>query len=166
MNPHVRNFFDGLPDNCSELREQAIYWQGEFLPQKAKIDHVIAWDENDVKRIVVVELKTTSDPAIAAFARQYSNMNYDVQAAWYEEGLKAYLKSDRYAFDHVVIVVRNTEPYDAAIYTVDSGFLEAGRKFIARQEPRLAHCYHTQDWTLNSVQGQSILTPEKWMENK
>ncbi len=162
-NPHVKRFFETLPDECSELREQEIFWQGEFLPKKAKLDQIISWNENDTKRIVVVELKTTSDPTVAEFARQYRNMSYHAQAAWYEEGLKTLLKADSYQFEHIVVVVRNSVPHDAALYRVDPSFVEIGRKGIAGHEPRLARCYNNGDWTLNGVQDQNTLTPEKWM---
>lgn len=163
-NPHVRRFFETLSDDCSELREQEIYWQGEFLPKKAKLDQIISWNENGVKRIVVVELKTTSDPTVAEFTRQYRNMLYHVQAAWYEDGLKSLLKADSYRFEHVVVAVRNSEPHDAALYPVNPAFVEIGQKWIAAYEPRLAWCYNNGDWTLNGVQEQNTLTPEKWMQ--
>ncbi len=165
-NPHVKRFFETLPDECSELREQEIYWQGEFLPKKAKLDQIISWNENGTKRIVVVELKTTSDPTVAEFTRQYRNMLYHVQAAWYEEGVKSLLKSDSFQFDHVVIAVRNTEPFDSALYRIDRRFVIMGKSWAMLKEAMLAKCYDNKDWTINGVQcvGSNYLTPEKWME--
>ncbi len=161
-NQHVRSFFDSLPD-CEILVEQEIFWQGEFLPKKAKLDKIIV--DKIARKVLIVELKTTINPARDEFVRQYWNMGYHIQAAWYSEAIASILGSKKkFTFEHVVVAVRNTEPYDAAFYHVSEDFVELGRKKIQVTEPRLAQCYSTANWTINSVQGTEILTPDIWME--
>lgn len=163
-NKHVKAFLESIPDDAVEERELEFFWQGQYLPKKAKLDQLFLWAKNGVGHCAIVELKTTSDPSADAFLRQYYDMNYHVQAAWYEEAVRVSLEHASMNFTHHVIAARNKEPYDVAFYNIVPGFVSLGQKKIMAFEPLLARSINDGLWTLNEVQDIKELHPLHWMK--
>lgn len=92
---------------------------------------------------VVVDLKTTRDAGMDAFARSAIEYRYHVQAAFYWDGLAACGWTPQ-AF--VWVVVETQPPYGVALYSVKPEDLELGR-VLYRQDLRTYHeCLREGRW--------------------
>jgi hypothetical protein len=92
---------------------------------------------------VVVDLKTTRDAGMDAFARSAIEYRYHVQAAYYVDGLTACGWQPQ-AF--LFVVVETVPPYGVALYRVTDEDLELGRT-IYRADLRTYHaCLRDDSW--------------------
>jgi hypothetical protein len=166
-NKAVRNYFDNLPDDAREERELPVMWFDGILKRKAKLDQVIVTGQGEDLKAIIIELKTTASPDVETLTRHYYDMMYHVQAATYDEAMRASLNPEnvkmKITTEHFVVAVRNKPPYDAAFYEVDLSFILQGRLDMQALERRLKKCLETNEWSLNSCQNTNKLTPLKWM---
>lgn len=158
----VERLLASIPDSATEEREVEIRWQGKMLPKKAKIDSIFGWKNGKSKCFSIVELKTTSDPSRDAFLKQYFDMKYHMQAAWYQEGVESEAGKDC-DFRHFVIAVRNSVPFDTAVYEIDTEFVKLGFRDCEILCNKLANCLSGGEWSLESVNENNVLSPLTWM---
>ena len=85
---------------------------------KCKIDFVCPAER------LIIDLKTTSDPSPYAWGWSAEDFGYHRQAAIYSDAMQAkYGEPFRFLFG----VVRSKEPYEAAVYELDSESIQRGR---------------------------------------
>ncbi|MDR1958889.1 MAG: PD-(D/E)XK nuclease-like domain-containing protein [Planctomycetaceae bacterium] len=175
-NPYVQQIFEDHAElnwNGATVVEQELFWDGPHFKKKGRPDMILTRNLNGERFATILELKTTASPNLDEFKRAYYSNGYHIQAAWYEEGLKANAGED-VQVDHKVIAIRNKEPFDVAVYRIipspdrgeDIGMIDLGKRAIAKYETLLAESLKTDDWTLNSLQGGKegdFILPERWM---
>lgn len=105
-------------------------------------------DLHTADRRIVVDVKTTQDARREAIARQCSNLDYHVQAAWNLDALGAE------AF--LILAVESTRPYAVAVYPLAATLLDAGRRRIDKGLALLAECKRTGVWP---GYGDTLLEP-------
>lgn len=109
-----------------DSREVVLLSEIEGVEIKSKAD-IVCKDFG-----MIADVKTATDASPEAFMVQASNLNYDVQAAWYLMNAEACgLNVDKFGF----FVVENEYPYTTGIYTFSrfSDFVLAGENEVRRR---------------------------------
>lgn len=98
--------------------ETSLFWTDEYtgLPCRIRPDWMFGGG--------VADLKSCITASKDAFAKTVANMGYDVQAAFYVDGMKAVTgRSVNFNF----IAVEKTAPFSTACYTASQEMIEVGR---------------------------------------
>lgn len=88
-----------------------------FAECKCRVD----WQNDGV----IVDLKTTDDASASGFARSARRFRYDVQAAFYSDGIEQATGKRPEAF--IFIAVEKSPPYGVGIYTINPESIELAR---------------------------------------
>lgn len=100
--------------------------------------------EVDDASVILLDVKTFSDPSPNEFARQCARKAYAKQASFYTDGYeKASGKTVR-AF--IFLAVGNEWPYAASAMMLDEDSLESGRRHYKRNLRTYAECIRTGHW--------------------
>lgn len=105
----------------------------------------------------VVDGKTTTNASQAAFGRSAVAYRYDVQAAFYMDGLElaGYRRPQGFAF----IAQEKEPPYAVAIYYAEQDVLDLGRAKYMTDLQTYMRCRTTGVWPGYDVQAQPLKLP-------
>lgn len=133
--------------------EVSILWTDSEtgLRCKARLDYV-HWDMG-----VIVDLKSTKNAQINAFARDAFFYGYHQQAAFYRDGLNI-LKNNEPAF--VIVPFEKEPPYVVACYEWDDTSLLVGRKAYRKALDVYAKCIESDIWP--GYNNLNYLSVPKW----
>lgn len=92
---------------------------------------------------LIADYKTTADASPEAFSRHFFKYGYDVQAAWYLQGIKAITGI---SYEFVLIVQEKEPPYEVACAYVSPEIIEIGRTKIAWASQLFEKCLKEDDW--------------------
>jgi len=104
------------------VSEQSVFWIDEEtnLPCKCRPDRIPSGNKG-----VLVDLKTCASAGEYEFCRDVVKFGYDVQAAFYLDGIKAATKQDFDGFCFVAI--EKEPPFRVETYLLDSQFIVRGQ---------------------------------------
>ncbi len=133
--------------------EVSILWTDPEtgLRCKARLD-AVHWDMD-----VIVDLKSTKNAQINAFARDAFYYGYHQQAAFYRDGLNV-LKQNEPAF--VIVAMEKEPPLAVACYEWDDISLLVGRKTYRKALDIYAKCVETGVWP--AYTDLNYLSVPKW----
>lgn len=95
--------------------------------------------------LALLDLKTISGtPDYDTVIRTVLRFNYHTSAAHYLEGDRIVRDTDHGNF--VLVFVSSDEPFEVGVYTLDSEFLELGRRMNRRWLRELRHCFAEDRW--------------------
>lgn len=117
------------------------------------------WREDNV----LVDVKTTDDASPEGFAKSMANWRYDVQAAFYMDGIEQATGKRPKSF--VFIAVEKKPPYAVGVYVLDSASLELGRAQYQHDLRVYAECLANDNWPGYGDKIQTINMPA-WHANK
>ena len=106
----------------------------------------------------IVDVKTCADASPTGFAKACANFGYDMQAAWYTDGIE-HLTGDRLPF--LFIAVEKTAPHLVAVYQLDDFALERGANRNAEALRIYAECESTGTWPGYSPDIETLSLP-RW----
>lgn len=86
---------------------------------------------------ILVDLKTTSDASTDGFMRQANKLFYDLQMAYYLDGLKACTGKD---YEVLFIAQEKSDGYAVNILQADNYFIEAGRELYKQALQTYKEC--------------------------
>lgn len=131
-----------------------------FDPRLAKFEHSIFWIDKETgllckcrpdlfinlnNDVFVIDVKTTADASEPEFLKSIINLEYHIQAAHYLEGIKSIIPDARnYIFGFLAI--EKTEPFDFALYNLDSNFQQIGKYKRDKGLETIAKCLQTNEW--------------------
>jgi PDDEXK-like domain of unknown function (DUF3799) len=127
---------------ASGQSEVSVFWidaqTGIYC--KARIDwlHTVSG-----KRVRAMDLKSTTDESPRGFGRAAARMKYELQAAHYENGLRAVGFDVQ---DFVFGVVTSAHPVLAVPYLLPIAFADQGRKKVCELYDLYARCMETNTW--------------------
>lgn len=105
------------------------------------------------------DIKTTADASPEKFTRQIIDLGYDMQAAFYLDGLKANgINRENFAF----IAIEKEPPYNIEIYMLDSEFLEYGRKRYEKALQKFIECTSMDEFYSYTADSVNVLKLPKW----
>lgn len=138
--------------------ELSVYWRDDETGVLCRCRP--DWLRNDG---VVVDLKTALDASRHGFEKSIDKWRYDVQAAFYLDGLRAARAAgadipEPRAF--VFVAVEKTAPFAVGVYAIDAEAVEIGRREYRADLARYADCQATGKWPAYSDKIESISLPE------
>lgn len=100
--------------------EQSFFWEDSEtgLLCKCRPDYLTHTN-------VGIDLKTTDDARYESFQRTSLKFRYDVQAAFFTDGI--FQAENRVVEDFVFIVIEKKPPFGIMVYVIDENFTEHGR---------------------------------------
>lgn len=105
---------------------------------------------------IIADVKTTKDASEDGFAASIANLDYDVQAAFYCDGVETITgKAPRFVF----VAVEKEPPYLVATYTLDDISIQRGRDIYRERLETLARCIESQDFPGYGTATKMISTP-------
>lgn len=147
-----------LLTGCPGEAEKSVYWNDAITGVLCRCRPDWWRDDN-----VIVDLKTTEDASPEGFAKSMANYRYDVQAAYYLDGVQQATGKRPKAF--VFIAVEKKTPYGVGVYVLDSDSLELGRAQYQHDLRIYAECVRTGEWPGYGDKIQTISLPA-WHANK
>lgn len=149
-NPPARELLEVI------ISEVSLFWKcpGSGMMMKARLDGL--HPEH------FIELKTAKDASPSGFTKAAFNLNYDLSAAHYLEGVR-----NVFGFKPPVyfIVVETETPFVSQVYLASDDFIEVGHaKWLDSIMP-LSKCIETDEWPgYSDVKIEPVLNlnPPKW----
>ncbi|MBX6392168.1 MAG: PD-(D/E)XK nuclease-like domain-containing protein [Burkholderiales bacterium] len=111
----------------------------------------------------IVDVKTCSDASADGFARSIATLGYDVQAAFYQDGLKA-LTGRTIPF--YFIAVEKDAPFAIAAYKASNEVIEVGRAKYRAALQLLGWCRENDRWPSYQPNGEiETINLPRWAAN-
>lgn len=152
--PAAHALLTGVPGEA----EKSVYWIDPATGVLCRCRPDWWRDDN-----VIVDLKTTEDASPEGFAKSMANYRYDVQAAYYLDGVQQATGKRPKAF--VFIAVEKKPPYAVGVYVLDSESREIGRAQYQHDLRVYADCLANDNWPGYGDKIQTISLPA-WHANK
>jgi len=137
--------------------ETSLLWKNGGALCKARPDYF------SPDATICVDLKTTTDASREAFMRQLWNMRYDIQAAFYMDGLHATTGTLPHSF--VWGVVESEWPHGVKWYRMGHSDLEIARADISIAATLYAECVASNTWPSYDEDVEDIRLPP-WARGK
>lgn len=131
------------------LGEQTILWNYKEQKCKSKLDNIAIDREN--KKIIVIDLKTTSDP-LSLFKWSFRNYRIYRQLAFYKKAVEQQYENfikEGYSVEFGVIVCETTAPHECGFYLIESTdeWIKKGEREIDNLFARIREHQDTGNWT-------------------
>jgi len=143
--------------------EQTLVWLDEpsGIMRRARLDWKPAARTG---RTIGVDYKTAKCASPDEFAKSAANYGYDMQAAWYLDGMRALgLAADDAAF--VFIVQEKTAPYLVTVAQIDAPGLRIGRHLNRKAITTYARCAVDDCWP-GYADDVALISLPYWYERK
>lgn len=153
--PMLTHQWEQAQEIAVAVRERIVALDLDPVPfTDGTAEHVIRWDENGVAcramldwlrddRLVVDDLKTTSDASPRGFQRKVWNLRYDVQAAMYVRAVTAeYGVVPRFRW----IAVETEYPYLVTVHEPDRQAMVNAHDKVVQAVEMWQHCLETGEW--------------------
>lgn len=122
------------------VAEISGYWREPHTGLKCKIRP----DFIRLKDNWLVDFKTSRDSSLRSFQRSVIDFGYDLQMAFYFDGIEKI--SGRAPEGAAWVVMEKTPPYDVSVYVLDGVTLEEGRRLYKYQIAKMAECLKNNYW--------------------
>ena len=152
--PAANALLTGVPGKA----EKSVYWIDATTGVLCRCRPDWWRDDN-----LIVDLKTTEDASPEGFARSIAKFRYDVQDAFYTDGVQQATGKRPKAF--VFIAVEKKPPYGVGVYVLDAETKDLGRAQYQHDLRVYAECVRTGVWPGYGDKIQTISLPA-WHANK
>lgn len=152
--PAANALLTGIPGKA----EKSVYWIDATTGVLCRCRPDWWRDDN-----LIVDLKTTEDASPEGFARSIAKFRYDVQDAFYTDGVQQATGKRPKAF--VFIAVEKKPPYGVGVYVLDAETKDLGRAQYQHDLRVYAECVRTGEWPGYGDKIQTISLPG-WHANK
>lgn len=152
--PAANALLTGVPGEA----EKSVYWIDATTGVLCRCRPDWWRDDN-----LIVDLKTTEDASPEGFARSIAKFRYDVQDAFYTDGVQQATGKRPKAF--VFIAVEKKPPYGVGVYVLDAETKDLGRAQYQHDLRVYAECVRTGVWPGYGDKIQTISLPA-WHANK
>ncbi len=111
----------------------------------------------------IVDLKSCLDASSRGFSRAIANLGYDVQAAFYVDGVKSVTGSD---LPFLFVAVEKEPPHAVAVYRADPELIEIGRRKYRAALQLLQWCQESGTWPAYQPAGEvELISLPRWAAN-
>lgn len=135
----------------------ATHVSASSLLRAGLVEHTIIWQDEETGiwlKIrpdclcidfggMCVDVKKTVDASKAAFPRACVNYDYDIQVAFYLEGLRVVFQRD---FDFMFLCVEEEFPHGRALYGAPSDMIDRGKRRFRQALRTLKACRDSGEW--------------------
>lgn len=153
--PQAGRIFD--PDHGQG--EQSFFWEDAStkIMRRCRVDWL---PEATGGRMILVDYKTTKSAHPAQFARDVINLDYDMAAQWYCEGVTAVLGVETAM---IIVAQEKTPPYLVSVMQFTDEHYWRGERRARRAVDTYAECMATDHWpSYNDDQQPAILHYPVW----
>ena len=140
--------------------ELSGFWIDQETGVECKIrpDFLVLDSEGSI--VAILDVKTTRDASMSGFVKSVVNFGYDVQAAYYTDGLKQIIGRE---VPFLFLAIENDGPHSVALYRADSEMLEAGRKKYRAGLLTKKWCEDNQVWPgYQSGDEEELISLPRW----
>jgi hypothetical protein len=136
--------------------EVSAFWTDERhgVNRRCRFDWL---PDTDGGRLLVADFKSTSCAEPGAFARSVFNYSYDLQAAFYLDGIRALELAEDAVF--LFVAQETTAPYLITVFELDGDALRIGQEKTQRALSTFAECQATGEWPGYSTDIELISPP-------
>lgn len=137
------------------IAESSIFWKDDETGIECKIRPDYLINDNNF----IIDLKTTTDSSPASFKKSSWNLNYHIQASFYQRGIYAEFGE---WFDFLIIAIEKDNPFlPAVIYSLDADLKEKADSIINEQLRYFSDCTQKKEWP-GYVSGIQVLSAPDW----
>jgi len=112
---------------------------------------------------VITDLKSCVDASAAGFSRAIATLGYDVQAAFYVDGVKAATGME---LPFIFIAAEKEPPHAVAVYRADPEVIEVGRRKYRAALHLLKWCQESGSWPAYQPGGEiELISLPRWAAN-
>lgn len=135
-------------DSC--LAEHVLFWRdketGVICKMKPDLVTVKEIKHKDITipKGLCIDLKSTTDARASEFIRSIFNYTYDIQAAWYLEGLKEAGIGDGESY--LWLAVEKDPPYEIDCHTMESHYFSEAMELNKLMRQRYKKCKELSSW--------------------
>lgn len=124
-------FATGQAERVVQWREGSVYCRSklDFLP--------------DDDQLPIIDYKSTTDASPEAFSRQIASLGYDIQASFYQRGVKAELGQDRL---FIFIAQEKEPPYACTFHGIAPSMKEIADAKVERAIRLWEECQRANTW--------------------
>jgi hypothetical protein len=144
------------------LAEMAVFWvdQETGIECKCRPDWLVTMEDRPDWITAIVDVKTCRDASADGFARAIATLGYDVQAAFYQDGLKALIGR---AVPFYFIAIETEAPYAVASYKASDRMIEVGRSKYRAALELLRWCMDNDRWPGYQPSGEvEVIDLPRW----
>jgi len=129
----------------SGLAEMSGFWidSESGIECKCRPDFLAVENDTPEQVTAIVDVKTCSDAGADSFARAIAAFGYDVQAAFYTDGIKELIGR---TLPFYFIAIEKEPPYAAAVYLASEEMIDVGRKKYRGALELLRWCRANDQW--------------------
>lgn len=147
----------------SGLAETSGFWLDDLTGIECKIRPDFLKTESETTIAGIVDVKTCVDASSNGFSKAVATMGYDVQAAFYQDGMKA-LSGKTIPF--YFIAIEKEAPYAVAVYQASEAMLEIGREKYRAALELLDWCFSNNSWPSYQPGGEiEMIDLPRWAAN-
>ncbi len=111
----------------------------------------------------IVDLKSCLDASSRGFSRAIANLGYDVQAAFYVDGIKRVTGRE---LPFLFVAVEKEPPHAVAVYRADPEIIEIGRRKYQAALQLLKWCQESGTWPAYQPAGEvELISLPRWAAN-
>ena len=149
------------------LAEMSGFWidQETGIECKVRPDWLVTMEVSGSYDLVtsIVDVKTCTDASLDGFSRSIANLGYDLQAAFYQDGVKA-LTGRKVPF--YFLAVEKDPPYAVAVYQASEEMIEVGRSKYRAALELLKWCRDNDRWPAYQPNGEiETINLPRWATN-
>lgn len=143
MREAIQNHVQAAELMTSSVTEQSYFWTDRETGIKCRIRADLLRLSANGSIMAIGDLKTTLDASRDKFARTIADRGYDLQAAFYVDGIK-HLTGREVPF--YLLPVESNAPHGVALYRVGSKSIEVGRAKYRAALQLLQRCRENDSW--------------------
>ena len=151
--PFVKRLLDGE-------HEKSFFWTDKETGIKCKVRP----DSFNEQLGVIIDYKTCQSAEPRKFMNKSIDLNYDLQAAFYCDGLKENIGKD---FKFVFLAQEKTAPYAVAVYECSEEYIRSGTDMYKSMLRTYKKCTETGNWYSYMGENPEILSLNVpvWLQN-
>jgi len=107
---------------------------------------------------LIIDVKTVE--TLGDFDKQFLNLGYYRQAAFYQLVVAAVMKLEKFEPQHIFVVIEKNETFQTAVRIADAESLDIGRREVLRSLAKLKDCFDRNDWPGEPDEPRSVSLPE------
>ena len=149
----------------SGVPEMSGFWTDPDtgIPCKCRPDWVVTMEGRQDWITAIVDIKTCRDASADGFARAIATLGYDVQAALYQDGIKAVTGR---AVPFYFVAVETEPPFAVAAYKASDEVIEIGRAKYRAALQLLKWCRDNDQWPSYQPNGEiETINLPRWAAN-
>ena len=125
------------------VAERSAFWQDAETGVLCKCRPDWLVEDESGQIVAILDVKTTKDSSIGGFSKSIANFGYDVQAAYYTDGLKSVIGKE---LPFLFLAVESDAPHNVALYRADPEMMEVGRKKCRAGLMLMKWCQESGQW--------------------